>query len=110
LGDEDVGGFYIAMNDPRRMSGIERVGDLNTKRQEQIGFKWTPRNTVLKRHTIEKLHGDERLPVLLADAVNRADVGVIEGRRGLSFALKTGERLRIACNILRQELEGDETG
>ena len=40
---------------------------------------------------------------------NRADVGVVQCRCGLGFALKTGECLRVSGNFLRQELEGDET-
>jgi hypothetical protein len=34
---------------------------------------------------------------------------VIKGGRGLGFALKAGEGLRIARYILRKEFEGDET-
>jgi hypothetical protein len=33
---------------------------------------------VLQGLAIQKLHGDERLPVLLANIVNRADVLVIQ--------------------------------
>ena len=91
LGDEDVRGLYIPMNDPRRMRRIERVGDLNGKRQEQIGFKWTSGDAVLQHHAIQKLHGDERLPILLADVIDRADIGVVQRGRSLGFALKAGE-------------------
>src|ERR1700747_1423941 len=63
---------------------------------------------MLQRHPVQKLHGDERLSNLLADVVDRADVRVIECGRGLRFALKTGECLRVTGNLLRQELKGDE--
>jgi hypothetical protein len=63
---------------------------------------------VFQSDAIQKLHGDERLPVLLADVMNRADVGVIQRRCGLGFALKTSERLWVSGNLLRQKLESDK--
>ena len=63
---------------------------------------------MFQRHAIQKFHRDERLLVLLANVVNRADVRVVECGRGLSFALKAGECLRVTANFIRQELEGDE--
>jgi hypothetical protein len=40
------------------------------------------------------------LAILLANVVYGADVGVIQRGRGLGFALKTGECLRVAGNFL----------
>ena len=47
--------------------------------------------------------------VLFADVVNRADIGVVEGRSRLGFALKTGQGLRIPSYFLGQKLQRDET-
>ena len=41
--------------------------------------------------------------------MDRADVWMIEGRRGLRLAVKPGEGMRITGYILRQKLERDET-
>ena len=41
------------------------------------------------------------MAVIVLDAVNGANVGMIEGRCGLSFALKTAERLGVAGNLVR---------
>ena len=57
---------------------------------------------------VQKLHGDEGFAVLLADVVDRADIGMIQRGCGLGFELKAGQRVRIVGNLLRQELEGDE--
>jgi hypothetical protein len=43
---------------------------------------------MLQRLAFQKLHGDERLAVMLANLVNRADVRVIEGESGASFSLE----------------------
>ena len=45
--------------------------------------------------TIQKLHGDERLPVLLANVVNRADVGVIQCGCGFGFTAKSFQGLTV---------------
>src|SRR5438128_1194216 len=64
---------------------------------------------MLQRLAFQKLHGDESLPLLLADVVDGADVRVIEGGRGLRLASETGQRLKVSGNFFRQEFEGDET-
>src|ERR1700680_752724 len=64
---------------------------------------------VLQRQAIEKLHDEERLSMLLPDFVNGADVGMVQRRGGLSFALKAGQSLRILGHFVRQKLQGDES-
>ena len=88
------------MNDTSGMSRIESVGDLNCQRHQSLTFQRTPRNAVLQGDAVQKLHGDERLPVLLANVVNGADVGVSQREAGLRFALEPGECLRVAGNLL----------
>jgi len=60
---------------------------------------------MLQRHAIQELHGDERLAALLADVVNRADVGMVESRRGLRFTLKTGNSLGVFGYFIGQEFQ-----
>ena len=109
LGDEDVGGFDIPMNDARAMGGIERVCDVNSKRQQQIGFKGLAGDAVLQHDAIQKLHGDKCFPILLANVINGADVGMVQSRRSLRLAPKTGEHIWITRNIFGQEFERDKT-
>jgi hypothetical protein len=58
--------------------------------------------------TIQKLHRDECLRILLANVVDGADVGMIEGGGGLCLSTEATERLRIARHFVRQELQSDE--
>ena len=44
-----------------------------------------------------------------ADVINRADVGMVEGGGGPRFAAETFQSLRIAGNVIGEELEGNET-
>src|ERR1700674_262249 len=63
---------------------------------------------MLQGLAVEKLHGDERLPILLANVVNRADVGMVESRCGLGFTLKTGKSLGVFGYFIGQEFQGNE--
>ncbi len=45
---------------------------------------------------------------MLANLVNGADVGMIQGRGGTRLAAKTLERVRIVGDFRRQELQRDE--
>src|SRR6266581_8509530 len=96
------------MNDPLGVRGIQCVGNLDSQVQQCFQFYRTRAYAMLQSYSIQKLHGNERLAVLLADVVNRADVRMIQRRSGLRFALKAGEGLRVPGNIVGQELERDE--
>jgi len=104
LGDEDVGGLDIAMNDPRRVRRTEGVSDFDVKRQQHIDFQRTSSNAVLQHHAVQKFHGDERLPFVFPDLMDGADVGMVQGRSCPGFAPETFERLRVTSNVLGQEL------
>ena len=66
------------------------------------------RDAMLQRHAVQKLHGDEGLAVLLADVVDGADVGMIQRGSGPGFAAEAVQGLRVAGDLVGQELEGDE--
>ena len=97
------------MDDALGVRGVERVGDFDGEREQRVQFHRPPGDQMLQRHALQKLHGDERLAVLLADVVDGADVGMIQRGSRLRFALEAAERLGIAGDFVGQELEGDET-
>ena len=63
---------------------------------------------MLQRHAIEKFHDDEGLMFLLADFINRADVGMVQGGGRLRLALKAGQGLRILDHIAGKKLKRDK--
>ncbi len=79
LGNKNIGGLDIAVDNALGMRGVESIGNLDGQRKEFFGFHRSPSDAMLQRHAVQKLHGDERFAVLF-----------------------TG-------NLLRQELESDET-
>src|SRR5438105_1727654 len=63
---------------------------------------------MLQGLAIQKLHGDKCLTILLADVINGADIGVIQGRRGLRFALETTQSLGVFGYFIGQKLQRHE--
>jgi hypothetical protein len=109
VGDKDIGGLDVSMNDTFGVRGVKRVGNVDAEREQRVQFHRASSGVVPQRLSLKILHRNKRLSILLADVVNGADVGVIEGRGGLGFALKAGKGLRIAGDIFRKKLESDET-
>ncbi len=85
LGDEDVRWLHIAMDNAGGVSRVQCVGDFDSDRQQSLSFERTARNAVLQRHPVQKFHGDERLIIVFADFVDRADVGMVQCRRRPGF-------------------------
>jgi len=90
------------------VAGIKGVGDLDGKLQQKFVLERLARDALLQCDTVEKLHDDESLPVLLVYFVDGADIGVIQRRRGSSLALKALEGLRIRGDLRGKKLERDE--
>ena len=64
---------------------------------------------VFQSFPLQILHDQERPAILLPDFMNGAYIRVIQGRRCLRLPLKTSQCLRVFCDILRQEFQGDKT-
>ena len=94
-GHKNVSRFDVAMNDALGVRRIQRVGDVNCKREERRQIKRARGNLVFQSCAIQILHGDEGFAGLFSDIVNRADIRMIQGGRGLGFAPKTFQGLPI---------------
>ena len=68
----------------------------------------TASDDVLQGIPFQILHRDEGCVVFFANLVNGADVRMIQGRRGLGFALKAAECLWVFGYLFGQKLEGHE--
>ena len=85
LGDKNVCRLDVPVHDAMGVSGVERVGDLDTE-VEQLGQgQRTLRDALPERHTIQKLHRDEAPALRLTDFVDHTDVGMIQSRSGPRF-------------------------
>ena len=106
---EDVRGLDVAMDDALRMRRVQRVSNLNRQLEQHLCFEPLAVDSMLERLTLQQLHDDEPLALVLADLVNGTDVGMIEGGGGPSLALKTFEDLWILGDALVQKFKRDET-
>ena len=109
LGDENVGGLDVAMDDVFAVRGVESVGDFDGEAEQDVHFEGTSGDAVLEGQAVEVLHGDEGLSVFFADVVDGADVGMIQSGGGFGFAAETLESLTVLGYVFREELQGDET-
>ncbi len=109
FGDENVGGLDVAMNDALGVRGVEAVGDVDGEGEEAFEVHGAAGDGVLEGLALEVLHRDEGLAVGVADFVDGADVGVVEGGGGFGFAAETFEGLGIAGERFGEEFQSDET-
>ena len=94
--DEDVRWLDVPMDDPGGMSGIQGIGELRAQFQDFVAFE-APlfRKSCLECLSLDQFHHDEGLTFVLADFVNRTDVGMIEsgGGAGLPFESRNPDRI-----------------
>ena len=87
------------------MRGVQRVGKLDAHVEHRVQAQRTRGEPVLQRRALQILHRDERSSGLLADVVDRADVGMVERRCAARFTLKAAQSLGVARQSVGDELE-----
>src|ERR1700689_66600 len=60
-----------------------------------------------QRHPLKTLHSNEGPALVLADVIDGADIGMIEGRGRLGFATKASQGKLVAQAFAGKELQGD---
>jgi hypothetical protein len=68
------------------MRGLQRIRDLNGEIQQLADRHRLATHSRAERLPLDQFHHDEMLLVVAIDFVNRADVGVVERRRGARLA------------------------
>ena len=109
LGDEDVRRLDVAVDDPLGVGGVQGVGKLDSQLEQLLRLEGLSSDAVLERLALQELHGDEGLALVLVDVVDRTDVGVVEGGAGLGLAPEPLQGDLVAEELLRQELQRDES-
>ena len=105
--EHDVRGFQVAVDDPRLMGLVQRIGNLDRMPQRALQRQRTFRERRRERLAIEVLHDEIGDAVLLADVVQRADMRVIELRNRPCLAVEPVTKLRIGRQRFREDLDGD---
>src|SRR5581483_12272978 len=101
LGNKNICRLDVAMNDSFGVSGVERLRNLNRQGKKKIDIQWVIGDPMFESTSVQKLHRNEGLRFILADFVNRADVGMIQGRSGTRLAAEAFQGLRILGAAIR---------
>ncbi len=104
---EDVRGLDVPMDDPLRVCGIQRVGDLDAQIEHRFDLQRLASDPVPERLPLQQFHGDEGSPIGLVNLVDRADVRVVQRGCSLSFPLEAAESLCVVGEFVGKELQGD---
>ena len=108
VGDENVRGLDVAMDDSLAVRGIEGVGHFDRQGEQALELHRPALDQVLQGLAAEALHHDEEMAIVLADFVDGADVGMVQRRSGAGFAAEAFESLGILGSIVGKKLQGDE--
>ena len=109
LPELDVGGLQIPVHDPFLVSGIERVDDLAADGQDVSHRHRAINQPIGERGTFDELEHERRDTGALLDAVDGADVGMIERGQQLRLALEPRETIGGVYPGALQHLERDLT-
>ena len=109
LGDENIGGLDIAMDDLLGVRGLECIRDFDGQAEQQAQFDGTEGDAVFQRAAFQKLHRDKRLVFVLPDFVDGADVGMVQSRGCAGFAPEAFESLRVVREFVGKKFKGNET-
>ena len=107
FGEKQIRGLQIAMDDARRVSHIQRVGNLRPKIHQLVDRDWLALDAVLERRAIEILHHDVLAALVFSNVVDGADIGMVECGRRPRLAPEPLQCLRILRQFVRQKLQRD---
>ena len=96
---DDVGGFQIAMDDPLFVCGLERLGDLACDGQRLGHSHLTVLQALGERRTFDQFEHQRAVAVRFLEAVNRADVRMVQGGEHLRLTRETGAPFRVGTEV-----------
>jgi hypothetical protein len=93
------------VGDALLVRGIERVRDLDRDVDHAFDRERLRGELVGERLTVEVLHHEERLSLVLADVVHRTDARMVQRRCGARLPFESTHRVGVAESILLDELD-----
>ncbi len=115
IGEHDVGGLEVAVEDAELVRGGEAVGDLDSGGERELQAGRALGDDLVERLAWDVLHDDVGLVLSaglgggLADVVDGGDVGVVDGRGQAGLAQLRGADLLQRLRAALEQLEDDRT-
>ena len=93
LREHDVAGLEVAVDDPRPVRAVQRIGDLDAAAQQLGGGQRPALEALGQGLALEVLHDEIDQVALAPDVVERADVGVVQRGDRAGLALEARAQL-----------------
>ena len=93
------------MDDTGAVGGVECVRHLDGELDNVVDRHLAGGHVLAQSLPVKQLHNEEGSTIVLADVVNRADEGVVEGRGDLSLALESFQGGLVLRHLVGQKLE-----
>ena len=107
---QNIGGFYIAVNDAPFVSGFQPLGDLHSNANCFSGFEWTVSFDSLVQRTVwHVLHHDIGSALKLLDEMNRHNMWIFHRGNRFSFTFKPSPRAPVVGINRSQHFDCDES-
>src|SRR6266851_834235 len=95
----------VAVHNPLGVRCSQRVCHLNSDVEHLVQLNGVTGNTLLQALALQLLHNDEGMAVVLFDAMDGADMRIVQLRSCPRLTLETLQRFGVAHKIFRDELE-----
>ena len=107
--DLDVGRFQITMDDAAIVRRLERLGDLASSRDDLVDRQRTGRQALRERRPLDQFEHERGDVAAFLDAVDRADVRVIQRGERSRLLLEPRAAVRVVRDRIGQHLDRDRT-
>ena len=106
-GQRHIRGFQIPVDDAFLVRGFECFGDLSGDGERFINRQRPLADAIREGLAIDQFEDEEVSPVRLVDAVDRADVRMVQRGEDLRFAAEARETIGIVDETVRKDLQRD---
>ena len=107
LGEHDVAGFQVAVNNAGAMRFDQRVGHLGCDFQDFVGRERLAGKAGVEGLALQILHDEEVDVALRTDVIKDTNIGMLQTGNGFGFALKAGAEFRIRVEVRGKNFDGD---
>src|SRR6266436_2125410 len=108
VGQKQICRLDVAMNDSFGVGCVQGVGNLDANIEQGLQLKSPAKDHFPQSLAFQIFHHQKEAPLVLANFVNGADVGMIQSRGGAGLTPEALQSLRITRQAIWQKLEGDK--